>query len=473
MISLQLSPEPRPLHSPWSFGANTCHAPLWMRADLQNQMRIAKEQLGFRHIRAHDIFSEGFQIFQSDGTMDFSRVIVALEQLVKLGLTPFVELSSMPVALMRADTHLTAYHFHSSPPRDWNRWYQLVHGLVLACAEHFGAAAVRNWHWEVWNEPDIEFWRGTQEEYFKLYDLAARAVKEVDLSFKVGGPATSKTAWIAPFLDHIQTPSEDFGLENATRCDFVSTHAYPSDLAYLEGAVGNVKLQNSTIMRQLFEEVRRKVDAALGKDFPVFCGEWNSSAGPFAWNHDECNNGAFVAKTMIELSDLIQGSLVWNLSDIYEEAGFHYQPFHGGYGQITVNDLPKASFHAFRLLHEHRGERLDAKFLSPVEGLTSLVSREGDATRLLLAFYREPDAKTEVAPQKISLEGFPTTAKRIEIIEPKHGSAYETWRESGSPAYLNRSILDELETAATPRVETNRAAKEIEIAPGTLMQLTF
>ena len=473
MTTLSLdSHNARPLQTPWNFGANTCHAPLWMRADLQRHLQMGRDQLGFSHIRAHDIFSERFGIVQGDGSFDFSRVLAALQVLVDLKLTPFVELSSMPRALMRGNSNLTHYQFWSSPPRDWEQWYRLVHGLVLACAEKFGHEAVRSWHFEVWNEPDIEFWKGTQAEYFKLYDLAARAVKEVDTSFKIGGPATSKTAWIAPFLAHLQTPSPDFDVPGATRCDFVSTHAYPSDLAYLEGATGDVKLQNSTIMRQLFAEVRRQVDASLGADFPVFIGEWNSSAGPFAANHDTCNNGAFVAKTLCELEPLVQGSLFWNWSDIYEEAGFHYQPFHGGYGLLTVNDLPKAAFHAFRLLGEHRGQRLEAKFSQAVEGLSALASREGETTRVLLAYYQEPDV-APFAAQKIRLNGLPANAKRIETVEPKRGSAYEKWLELGSPPYLNQSILGALEAASQPRVETNVPAREVEIAPGTLVQLLF
>ena len=462
----------RPLQTPWNFGANTCHAPLWTRPDLGRHLQMGRDQLGFSHVRAHDIFSPRFGIVASDGSFDYARVLAALQVLVDLQLTPFVELSSMPRALMRADTHIAHYKFRSSPPRDFEQWYRLVHGLVAACAQRFGREAVRSWYFEVWNEPDIDFWSGTQSEYFKLYDLSARAVKEVDSGFRIGGPATSKTAWIEPFLRHIQTPSPDFNVPNATRCDFISTHAYPSDLAYLEGATGEVKLQNSTIMRQLFEEVRRQVDAHLGAGFPVFIGEWNSSAGPYAVNHDTSNNGAFVAKTMTELEPLVQGSLFWNWSDIYEEAGFHYQPFHGGYGLVTVNDLPKAAFHAFRLLQEHRGERLQTRFSSPVEGLTALASRQGETTRLLLSYYQEPDVAA-FAAQTIGLDGFPAIIKRMETVEPMHGSAHEKWLELGSPSYLNQTILSALEAATKPRVQTDVTTREIEIAPGTLVQLSF
>ncbi len=163
-----------------------------------------------------------------------------------------------------------------------------------------------------------------------VYTTSQRALKEVDGAFRVGGPATSKTAWIAPFLRHIQTPSENFPLVGVSRCDLFPPTLTPWTWRISKAQRGDVTPQNSNIMRQLFERVRAEVDAALGPQFPVFIGEWNSSVELFAWNHDEVNNAPFVAKRMTELEPLVQGSLVWNLSDIYEEAAFHYEPFHGG-----------------------------------------------------------------------------------------------------------------------------------------------
>ncbi|HEX9996196.1 MAG TPA: hypothetical protein VGB45_03565 [Abditibacterium sp.] len=459
--------ELRPLRDIWRFGANTCHAPLWLREDLRRHLQLAKRDLRFEYVRAHNIFSDRFDIAQSDGSFAWDKVLEAFDGILALGLKPFVELSSYPAALVDAEPKLLTYDFKTRPPRDWNDWYRLVRELVENLAARYGHEELKSWYFEVWNEPDIGFWTGTQADYFRLYDLAARAVKEVDVEFRIGGPATSKTAWIDEFLAHIQTPSADFGLEGVSRCDFVATHAYPSDLAFLPAAHGEVELQNSTIMRELFAEVRRKVDAALGEGFPIFCGEWNSSAGPLAWNHDECNNAPYIVKTMDELSPLCDGSLYWNLSDIYEEAGFHFEPLHGGYGLLSVNDLPKSSFHAFALLARHQGERVAATFSDAPEGVGAVVSTDGDWLRATFYFYREPDAGA-LEPLEIAVNWPALLPATLTVVEPGQGSFYETWRELGSPSYLNREIFALLEAASAPRVETGGNAN-LTLHPDTIV----
>lgn len=462
----------QPLNPIWTFGANTCHAALWLRPDLQRQLRRSQRELGFRHVRCHGILNDDMGIVQPDGSFRFERVIQALEAVRGCGLKPFVELSSMPGAFASNETHITAYRFRSAPPRDWTRWYALIRALAGALAAHFGPDEVSTWHFDVWNEPDIAFWNGTQAEYFRLYDLAARALKEVDAGFRVGGPATSKTAWIPEFLAHVTRPSAD-DPRSGPRCDFVSTHAYPSDVAYLEGAHGAVKLQNSNIMRTLFATVRQQVDAALGPGFPVICGEWNSSAGPLVENHDACNNAAFVVKTMVELSACCQGSLFWDLSDIYEECGFHSEPFHGGYGLMTVNDVPKASWQAFALLHAHdHGARLGVRLDGAPAGVGALASADAEATRLLLYYYAEPDAPA-AGPVRVRLEGVPEAGRGVAVrsIRPGHGSAYEAWVALGRPPYANRKMLSDLERASRPG--RCRLGDGIVLAAGTLVQIVW
>jgi len=460
-----------PLNPIWSFGGNTCHAPLWLRDDLCRHLEIARSKLGFRYVRAHGPLGDGMRVVQPDGSFDFSRLIAGLDRLVERGFKPFLELSHMPSALARNDKSVAHYRFRSAPPSDWTQWHALIREMVSAFMEHYGSQELRRWYFEVWNEPDIAFWSGTQAEYFKLYDLAARAIKQADPQLRIGGPATARTNWIDEFLEHVTKPSPDYGLD-VPRCDFIATHAYPSDLEFLDSAEGQVQLQSSDVMRELFAQVRRKVDAVMGEGFPVICGEWNSSAGPLAFNHDDCNNAAFIAKTMVELSDLCQGSLVWNISDIYEECGFHYAPFHGGYGLMTVNDIPKAAFHAFAFLHEHdRGERVSVRLDNALDGMGALASRDDETLRLLLYFYLEPGTQDAQAVD-VALEGVAGRRATLRRVVPGQGSAFETWQELGRPSLVNRDILDRLEAASVPLEEAvTPTGPSLQLAPGTIAQV--
>lgn len=472
VVQVQLD-QSRPLNPIWSFGGNTCHAPLWLRDDLNRHLARVRETLGFKYVRAHGPLGDGMGIVRDDGAFDFSRLIAGLDRLLAHGFKPFLELSHMPAALARDDKSICHYRFRSAPPRDWGQWHALIEASMGALVERYGLEELRLWYFEVWNEPDIAFWSGTQAEYFKLYDLAARAVKQADAQLRVGGPATARTNWIDEFLEHVTRSSAAFGLD-MPRCDFISTHAYPSDIEFLDSAQGEVILQSSDVMRELFAEVRRKVDDVLGEGFPVICGEWNSSAGPLAANHDDCNNAAFIAKTMIELSDLCQGSLVWNISDIYEECRFHYEPFHGGYGLLSVNDIPKAGFHAFALLREHEGgERLAVRMGDAPPGVGVLATRQGEALRLLVYHYQEPGGPPG-ATVEVHLAGLPAASGELVQVLPGQGSAYERWLELGEPAYINRPILNALEQASQPWRGTWAVGREpLRLPPGTIAQLTL
>ncbi len=463
----------KPLNPIWSMGGNTCHAPLWFRDDLKRHLKTVKEQLGFRYVRAHGILNDDMGVVSPDGlSFNFEKPVKGIEGLLKLGLKPFIELSSMPGAFASGNSGIAHYVFRADPPKDWARWRELIRQFASALLSHFGEEEVSSWYFEVWNEPDISFWTGGMGGYFKLYDLSASAIKSVSPRFKVGGPATARTRWIEEFCHHVSKPSPDDSREGI-RCDFISTHAYPSDLEFVDADYCDVKLQSANIMKELFSKARASIDSILGKGIPLIAGEWNSSAGPFAFNHDDSNNAAFVAKTMVELSEHCAGSLYWNISDIYEEAGFHYAPFHGGYGLLNVNDFPKAAFHAFRLLHEHSGTRLNASICDAFDGIGCLASKDGGLLRILL--WSHVDAGASPQSARISLGGLPkATRTSFEKVLPWHGSAYEAWLALGSPDYVNRKVFDVLEAASMPlKGSWSEPPSAIELEPASIMQLVL
>ena len=459
------------LNKIWNFGVNTCHAPLWLRNDLQQHMKTLRRDCGFQYVRFHSVLNDDMHTVMPDGSFNFAPAIEVYRNIITLGMTPFVEISSMPSALASNDEYVCEYKFRSAPPADWMRWKELITSFINAVTDEFGREEIKKWYFEVWNEPDIPFWSGTKEEYFKLYDITRNAVKSVCREYKVGGPATSKTAWIKDFCIHVSSPSE-FDNDNTVRCDFVSSHAYPSDLAFLDGAEGEVELLEADLLLELCSAARRTIDEILSKDIPFIFGEWNSSAGPYAFNHDDCNNAPFIIKTMAELSDVVQASMYWNATDIYEESKFHYTPFHGCYGLLNVNDIPKSSFHAFRLLNQLSGERVKCSFdgeKSSEHG--SIAAIDGSTLKILVWNYCQPGSDGENLVFK--LQGLPErTPIKGEFILPGAGSAYETWRELGSPDYLNRKFFDELEKASIPETRELSSSQNIELPPGTAVMLS-
>jgi xylan 1,4-beta-xylosidase len=444
-------------------------------------------EIGLTYVRAHNIFSEqiGFYTEQNgEPKFDFTMVDAVYDNILAAGMLPFVELSFCPITLKSGDTTIAAYKANTSVPNSFEAWTRVVVRLVEHCVDRYGIEMVERWYFELWNEPDIAFFAGDQETYFELYDHTAVAIKSVSDRLRVGGPATARCQWIPEFLAHLEagSPLTD---GKPVPCDFISTHAYPSDVAFIEGDKGDVELRESTIMYELFSAVRWQIDASSYRDVPLFMGEWNSSAGPYAVNHDEKNNAAFIAKTLVELRNVIDGSLYWNVSDIYEEAGFHYTPFHGGYGMINVNDIPKSSYHAFSFLSQVRGVEVPFDIDAPA-GCGALASYEDESKTLtVIAYhYQEPNAEPG-APWKLSLRvlgaAVTTASLATKAVTDRAGSAYELWLEMGSPDYLTLEKHLALVGRSAPerRHEVVRANAEgalesqVELAAGDIVLLQF
>jgi len=260
---------------------------------------------------------------RDDGSFDFSRVLAIYERLLATGLRPIVELSFMPAALAR-DPHETVFEYRGimSPPADWERWGELCAGVARACVERFGIDEVARWGFEVWNEPNLEvFWAGTKDEYFRLYDTAARAVKGVDERLRVGGPATAAAGWVADFLDHVRAESPPF--------DFFTTHTY-----------GNLPL-----------DVRRAM-AARGLSGEIWWTEWGATPTHFFQASDVAWGAPYVLHGMKNIQGRAEALAYWVLSDHFEELGRPKRFLHGGFGLLTVGNIRKPRFWALRLAEE-------------------------------------------------------------------------------------------------------------------------
>jgi xylan 1,4-beta-xylosidase len=211
---------------------------------------------------------------------------------------PFVELSFMPTALASGNKTVFNYKANVTPPRDYKQWATLIDKLVSHWVERYGAPEVREWFFEIWNEPNLKsFWTGTQRDYFKLYRSTVEAIKQVDASLRVGGPATAKSEWIEDFVDFCE--------RNEVPADFVSTHQYPTD-GFESDEETEVQLFKSQrgIMRELAQDTRRH---ARGR--PVYYTEWNSSSNPRDPLHELCccyHNGSQKSGRRLQLLDLLR-----------------------------------------------------------------------------------------------------------------------------------------------------------------------
>jgi xylan 1,4-beta-xylosidase len=313
--------------------------------DYERALRLAREELGADRIRAHAILHDELGVYcEVDGEprYDFAPVIRLYERLLEIGLRPVVELSFMPRDLAR-DPDETVFEYRGiiSPPRDWERWAELNGRLAAALVEHFGVDEVARWGFEVWNEANLEvFWSGTQEEYFRLYETAARAIKAVDERLLVGGPATAAAGWIVDFLD--------FVVESRAPLDFLSTHTY-----------GNYPLDV------------REAARVRGLDVEVWWTEWGVSPTHFYEVTDSVFAAPFVLHGMNSVQGRAEALAYWVVSDHFEELGRPPSLLHGGFGLMTVGGLRKPRWWALHLAESLGRDLVEARLEG--DGAGSLV----------------------------------------------------------------------------------------------------
>jgi xylan 1,4-beta-xylosidase len=435
-----MTDSPSALPHFWEHTVGSGHAPLALRADWQQQLRKCHNELGFRHVRFHDLLSDDmgtlvdeqdqfrYSFFNADQICDF---------LVSIGMKPFVELSFMPSPLSSGSTTVFRYAANVTPPKDYAQWAKLISKLLAHWVERYGIDEVGTWFFEVWNEPNLKtFWTGTQADYFQLYRITAQAIKEVDRRLQVGGPATAKNAWITEFLDFCE--------KNNVPVDFVSTHHYPTDALGSVGEDTETQLAHSqrSILREWAQDTRRK---ARGK--PLYYTEWSSSSNPRDHLHDEPYTAAVVVKTMMEARGLVNGYSYWTFSDIFEENYMPANAFQGGFGLLTLQGVAKPAFRAFELLH-----RLGILEL-PVDGTHITVDvwvvRGSEFVTVLLTNNALPRHPIETESVHVQLNSIPSPRNvYIERIDDNHANAKRLWIEMGEPSLPTPRQVEQLKASS-------------------------
>ncbi|MBU2665458.1 xylan 1,4-beta-xylosidase [Actinoplanes bogorensis] len=282
-------------------------------ADLTAALHRVHDELGVRSVRAHHILGDDNGVYREvDGepVHDFTRVDEIFDLVRSLGLVPVVEFGYMPHDLAR-DPSRTVFTYHGiiSPPRDWDRWADLIRAFTRHVVERYGLDEVRSqWWFEVWNEPNLSvFWSGTPEEYWRLYEVTAAAVRDVDSALRVGGPATAAVGWVE------DTPRD---------ADFLSTHVY-----------GTIPL-----------DLRPLADGR-----PLLWTEWGVTATHGSRVNDSVFAAAFLLSGMRSAAGRIDALAPWVASDHFEELGRPQRLLHGGFGLLTVGGLAKPKFWALSL----------------------------------------------------------------------------------------------------------------------------
>ena len=450
----------------WEQTFGSGRAILSLRDSYRQDLRTVKQATDFKSIRFHGILMDEVGLYDPDrmtknpglsaekandaSAFNFSYIDEIYDGLLANGVRPFVELSFMP-SKMAADPNKTQPFWYRpvvSPPKDYKLWDGMISALAQHLVARYGLDEVATWKFEVWNEPNLDFWGGEpkQATYFELYDHTARALKSVSPRLQVGGPSTAQAAWVAPFLQHVKGAG--------VPVDFVSTHVYANDTA--DNVMGTTEnIPRDQMVYRAVKMVHEQILKSPYPKMPLIFSEYNASYANEPDVTDTAYMGPWMANNIRLCDGLTENMSYWAFSDVFEEQGVVRSPFYGGFGLLAADHIPKPALNMFRMLHQLGDRRLpvpsdSALATTDAQGRVAVALWDYAAPDGTGASYTPPPATS--APAKHFSVQFDHVAANapVEIlrVDPDHGNAVKAFDAMGRPsADLSEKQVEQLKAA--------------------------
>lgn len=494
-ISIDAGGRTTPFPHFWERTFGSGRAILSLRESYRQDLREVHEATGFDSVRFHGIFMDEVGVYDPDrhvqqanlaaeavktnSVYNFSYVDQIYDGLLENHVRPFVELSFMPrqLASNPAALHAFWYKQNVSPPSDYAKWDAMITAFAQHVVDRYGIEEVSHWNFEVWNEPNIDFWAGDpkQPTYFNLYDHTVKAVRKADSRLRVGGPATAQAGWVSAFLAHCKG-------ENVP-VDFVSTHVYANDNA--KDVFGtDEQIPRDQMVYRSVKKVHDEIAASPLPKTPLIFSEYNASYANEPNVTDTAYMGPWLANTIRLCDGLTESMAYWAFSDVFEEQGVVRTPFYGGFGLVAEDHIEKPAFHAFAMLHRLGTERI------AVNSDSAIATRAADGSLVVALWNYAPPYGTGAGytPPPVNLPATRrftlnvrgmTSAARIEIlrVDAEHGSVVKAYDAMGRPDDLTREQTTQLRQAAkaapAENVTLGDGALTVTVPPQGLVLLTI
>jgi xylan 1,4-beta-xylosidase len=444
---------------------------------------------------------------QGNPVYDWTIVDRIFDTYLARGVKPYAQIGFMPQALstkpepyqhewrpgLPYDDIYTGWAY---PPKDYAKWGELVYQWVKHCVARYGAAEVESWYWQVWNEANISYWKGTPAEFRKLHDYAIDAVRRALPTARVGGPDTAGDGgkFMQEFLEHCLRGKNFATGQVGTPLDFLSFHAKGTTPTFPDGHVrmglgGQLKTIDTAFARfASFPELKGK-PIIIGESDPDGCA---ACQGPHLGYRNTTVYSSYTAASFARKHLLaekhgvnLEGAVTWAFE-------FEDQPYFAGFRAMASNGLTLPVFNVHRMMAKMSGRRLDVQssgdpgveaiIKSGVRGPTADVSALAslDSARRQLAVlvwhYHDDDVPGSTADVALTLAGLPDAAAHARVahyrVDATHSNAYTLWQSLGSPVAPTKSQYAQLAAAAQLATYTGATPATLTTADGAAT-LTF
>jgi xylan 1,4-beta-xylosidase len=433
-----------------------------LRADWQQQLATVQQELGFDYIRMHGILHDDMGVYKEDKKgnpeINFQNVDALYDALLKMHIRPFVELSFMPSALASGTRTIFWWKGNVTPPKDPAKWAVLIRAFVAHYRERYGAEEIKKWYWEVWNEPDLRngFFTGTLEDYLALYKNTAEAVKAECPACRVGGPASA-----IPYA--FEEAFEKYVVANNVPAEFVATHAYGVKQGFLDadGSSGTILDPDPDAVSGRMQHSRELLAKSGRPNMELHFTEWSSAYTPTDFMHDQYHQASYILDKIKRATPYVDSMSYWTFTDIFEEGGPRFEPFHGGFGLMNLEGIRKPSYFAYRFLRQ-LGEQdvssddaqswvtrsADGSVQALVWDYTPIVPPKGETDQ---SFYRKDLPPANKGTLRIELGQLPAGRYSVSTyaIGYQKNDAYTAYLRMGAPSQLTQAQVQALDKIAS------------------------
>ena len=411
------------------------------------------------------------------------------------GMKPMAQIGFMPEALSSnpqsdayqvTPTKDTIRHYMgwSYPPKDYKKWADLVYEWVKHCVAKYGKAEVESWYWELWNEPDISYWRGTMDEYIKLYDYTADAAKRALPTIKIGGPETTNPGsenaakFLRTFLDHVVNGKNYATGKKGSPLDFITFHAKGQPRVINDTVWMNVGVQ----LRHIDKGFQIVSSFPTLKNLPIIIGESDPEGCAACPADIYPNNGyrngtlyaSYTAASFPRKYEMAKNRGVNLLGALTWAFEFENQPWFRGFRDLATNGVDKPVLNVFRMFGQMEGNRVpvisnsshnyvsvrDSSVRGSEADVNGMATTNKNSAAVMVWNYHDKNVLNVPATSvKVSVKGIP--AQKILIthyrVDQEHSNSYTTWLKMGSPQnptpeqYAVLEKAGQLETIGSPQ----------------------
>ena len=465
-VTLDVRKANKPVDRFFDLSVGSDYSGTLIRDANQAQLKTTVNELGFRYLRFHDLFHDDLgtvKLVDKQLVFDWTKIDYLYDSMLKMGIRPFVELGFTPNAMKTSDQTIFYWKGNTSHPR-FDMWRELIDAYTRHVIARYGAAEVRSWYFEFWNEPNLDgfFQYADQDAYFALYALTARTMKAVDPGLRIGGPSTAGAAWVPQFLAYCHA--------TGTPVDFVTTHTYGVIGGFLdEEGKGDNKLDPSpnAVLGDV-RRVRAEIEASAYPGLPLFFTEWSTSYSPRDLIHDSYVSAPYILTKLHESKGLVQGMSYWVYTDLFEEPGPPQHPFEGGFGLLTREGIRKPAWFAYKYLHALQGNEIptsDGQVWAAADktGVAAVVwdFHQPDQKVSNRPFYSRLVPNQVSAPVNLQISGLEAGNYRLKVYRTgfKVNDAHSAWIDMGSPKDLSPAQLDMLQSLTRDLAESDKVIR--------------